>query len=397
MAMHDTRRAGARRLVAALVVSTGLGACGDDPPVADERPFREGWTPEATIPFVHTGDDGELLIAKVSIGGPAGPDNFANRGDVVVLFDAEPDTMRVELRRFTMASTDPSAQEQLGLLGLWAYEGSLLLPEHKAAEDGCLDGWRSECQLRVFADALSQREVSGADLRVHLPPDYRGVVQVQTEDDSALSDYLNRGDVCIDGLPGSAEVQLHSGRAWVRVADEVTPTPTCPAADVAACEAFTMPDAEGRPVPVPWAPECPCLAEGHGYGRVTVDSRNQDVTDITVDVPPGLWGALSLQNRLHQALVRDCTATVTLPGEALELDPPDNEAEADGLMNFPGVPALRGGGYRLTLESGTCGPVAFAEGPEDFAAAGDEPPVERRGDLEVCSGCIERGCDALVP
>lgn len=385
-------------LALSLVILGGPGACGgENHPVADERPFRAEWTQEAVIPFVHTGAEGEILISKVSIGGPAGPDNFANRGDVVVLFDGAPDTMTVDLRRFTMASSDASADAQLDLLGLWAYEGSLLLPRDKDADEQCLGGWRSECQLRVYAEAQTQREVAGADIRVHLPPDYRGVVEVQTEDDSALSDYLNRGDVCIDGLPGSADVHLQSGRAWVRLADEVTPTPTCPAADVAACESYSVLDAEGQPVAAPWASECPCVASGHAYGRVTVDSRNLDITDVKVDIPPGLWGSLKLVNRLTEALVRDCTATVSLPGEDLELDVPNNAAAAGGLMNYPGESAVSGAGYRLSLQSGTCGPVAFTEGPDGFVGRGGEQDVERRGDLEVCSGCIELGCDALVP
>lgn len=378
------------------MVSTALGAC-QSPPVADEQPYRDGWDQPVSIPFVHTGADGGALITEVSIGGPAGPKNFANRGDVVVLFDAPADTMVVELRRFTMASSDASAQQQLDELRLWAYEGGLALPEHKDADESCLDGWRSQCQLRVYAQAQTQREVAGADMRVRLPPDFRGVVKVQTEDASAVSDYLDRGDVCIDGLPGSADVLLHNGRAWVRLADEISPTPTCPAADVAACESFTVPDADGPPVPAPWASECPCLATGHLYGRVTIDNRNVDTANAIVDVPPGLWATLSLVNRLLEPTVRDCMATVSLPGEALELDAVNHAAEAEGALNYPGDSALKGAGYRVALGSGTCGPVSFAEGPDDFVAEGGELPSERRGDLEVCSGCIESRCADLVP
>ncbi len=373
----------------------GGGGGGGDGGDFDERPFRDEWVQEAVIDFVHTGPDGEILISDVIIGGQGG-DNFGNRGDVIVRFDGEPDIMTVELRRFVMAGSQVSAAEQLGGLKLWAYEGTVALPDQKDAEDECLDEWRTGCQLRVYADALLQREVSGADIRVTLPPDFRGLIDVETEDDSAHSDYLNRGDVCIDGLPGSADIVFNSGRAFVRMAEDVTPTPTCPAQDVAACETWTTPDENGEPVLTPWTSDCPCTTAGHQFGRVTVDSRNVDPADIVVDVPTELWGSLLLENRFSETTDRECEARLSLPESILELDPQDSAARIVGSMNYPGYPAISGAGYRIALQSGTCGPVGHTDAPEDFD--GDGPASsERRGYIEVCTDCIIESCDALVP
>jgi len=317
---------------------------------------------------------------------------------VVVTFDGPPDIMTVELRRFTAASTEDSAREQLALIQLWAYEGTLALPDDKDPAQACLDGWRSGCELRVFQDALTQREVVGADLRVTLPADYRGTVHVETEDDAAVGEYLDRGDVCIDGLPGSAEVKLHSGRAWVRLQGDVSPAPTCAPDDVAACAAWTTPGPDGAPVSTPWAPECPCLSQGDGFGRVVVDTREVDAADVVVDLPTTLWASLGLENRLVDARARDCTVTVSLPEDAVVLEDLGSPVQARGAMNYPGQPAWNGAGYRVSIRSGTCGPVGYAEHPDDFEVeGGDAQPSERRGDLEVCSGCIVQGCDELVP
>lgn len=383
----------------ALVACTGSDSgCGTQPiELADEMPFRDGWEVAAEVDFVHTDADGSPLITELLIGGTRTNDNFVNRGDVVVLFDGPPDRMKIEMRPFVAASDEDSARVQLDRIELWAYEGSVVAPHRKDAEDSCLDGWRAGCQIRVWEDGATQREVSGADLRITLPPDFRGKIDVQTEDNNAVSDYLNRADVCIEGLPGSASVSLQSGRAWVSLADAISPAPTCPAADVAACEAWTGTDAEGNEVAQPWAPECPCAAGGHAFGGVEVDTRDVDAADVLIDVPPPLWLALSLENRLVDTLDRDCEAGVVLDADGLDADVSDSDAIFRGSYNFPGSPAIEGAGYRISARSGTCGPVAHTDAPEQFVGKGngDEQPTERRGFLEVCSDCA-LPCDELV-
>ncbi len=372
-----------------------LVAC-TPPPVAPEQPFRDAWSTEAEIEFLHADADGLVLISTLSIGGVGG-ENFANRGDVIVNFDGPADTMIVELRRFAQASTEHSAFDQMAELGLWAYEGAVVQPEDKSNDDSCLDSWSAACELRVFQRRYTQREVMGADIRVTLPAGFRGELDIVTEDDDAGPDYFNRADVCVDGLTGSATINLNSGQAWVRVSDDINPTPTCPPQDVAACETWTTPDADGQPVSTPWAPGCPCLAGSHLYGGVVVDSTNFDYTDATVDVPGTLWTALDLENRLSGRLDRECEAIVDLPADRLMLDTRDSDAAVRGDNNFPGVPATGGAGYRVNLESGDCGPVAFSTGPQDPRRIDGEQASERRGFLEVCDGCIEQSCNALVP
>ncbi len=384
----------------AVVIGVGsclLLGCAEDP-VPSEEPYRDAWRVAAVVDFVHTDADGTTLIPELAIGG-SGTDNFANRGDVIVKFDGPADTMTVELRRFVPASTEASALEQMEKIELWAYEGAVVHPDDKDPAESCLSGWRSGCEIRVLEDALTQREVSGADIRVTLPPDFRGKIDIETEDDTGGPDYFNRSDVCIEGLPGSADVEMQSGRAWVRLADDASSSPLCPQAQIQACEAWTTADVDGQPVSTPWASECPCIANGHGFGGVNVRSRLVDATDITVDLPTSMWTRLHLRNRLDDGLDRECVPEINLPPEAFELAEQNSEADIVAFMNFPGIPAKKGLGYQVALESGKCGPVAYSAAPEEFMGPGngDLQPTERRGFVEVCSDCIPKSCDVLVP
>lgn len=389
-ARSSGRAAGLALLFSSACIGSGGDGCGGDPnSTNEERPFRGEWELARQFEFVHTADDGTPLISDLSIGGRGG-DNFANRGDVIVLFDGPPNQMTVEMRKFGSATTEESALRQLGLLSLWTYEGGLAAPGFKDPEEECTDVWRSGCSIRVYEDGASQRQVSGADLRITLPPDFRGLVNVETEDNSSVSDYLNRGDVCIQDLPGSAEVNMESGRVWVRLASDINPTPTCDAAEVAACEAWTTIDADGETIEQPWAPECPCFSSGHAFGRVVVESRDVDAMEAIVDVPEMLWAAFLLENRLVDASDRTCVAEVSIPEDALTLNESDSDAKVSGENHYPGRPAVGGAGYRVSVRSGTCGPVAHTESPDDYVGPGqgDLQPSERRGALEVCTDCL---------
>lgn len=366
------------------------------------RPFRDEWRVEADLDFVHTDAGGAPAIFDLIIGGTQTNDNFANRGDVIVSFDGPPNRILVELRRFTFTTSEAVAQLDYDDLSLWAFAAPLGRPQDQDPADDCvLGGWQNGCEIRVYYDGLSQLERAGADIRVTLPPDYRRQITVVTEDNDEEEDYLDRGNVCISNLHASASVQVDSGNVWVSLAPDATPAPTCTPAQIQACEDWTIDDG-GVPVPAPWAPECDCIAVGGGlFGRLEVDNRVGTSSNVTVDAPSALWSAIRAENldEAQDPTGDHCEAAVTVPG--FEPGPVGNDFpwQAQGNVSYPGSPAISGAGYSVQLSSSRCSEVAFTADPADYVGLGNgaAQAVEERGNLQVCSGCIVQGCNALVP
>lgn len=366
------------------------------------RPFRDDWRVEADLDFVHTDAAGIPLIFDLSIGGPETGDNFANRGDVIVNFDGPPNRILVELRRFTFHISESDAQQDYDDLSLWAFSSGLGRPQDQDPADDCVaSGWHNGCSIRVYFDGLSQLQRSGADIRVTLPADYRQQITVATEDNDEEEDYLNRGNVCISNLHASASVQTQSGNVWVSLAPDATPAPRCTLAQIEACEAWTVEDENGVPIPAPWSPECDCISVGAGeFGVLDIDNEDGARSNVTVDVPAGLWASIRAENLAEgQDVAGDhCDASVTVPDfEPAELGN-DFPWEAFGSASYPGGPAILGAGFFIQARSSDCGEVSFTEDPEDYVGEdGAAQPTEERGNLEVCSGCIVPSCDELVP
>lgn len=366
-------------------------------------PFRDDWVLEGDFALP---DD----VQTIRIGGrlTGGTDrNFANRGDVVVGFDGEPGRIVIEMRRFTAAFCEATAAEDFADLSLWAYagvSGDPLPPGQMDPTASCLEGgWRDGCSVRVYYDGLSQLARSGADLRVTLPADYRGLLDIVTEDNDADPDYFNRGDVCVLDLPGSAEIELGSGRAFVRLAADITPSPRCAADDVATCESWPCagPDdaCDGSQA---WANECPCVAQLGEFGRVNIDTADIAAMDAQIDLPASLWSSITARNEgPGQTLEEHCAAIVDVPGY-VQLDGPGNDFpwETRGTVSYPGLPAVAGAGYAVQLFSSACAPVPHTDVPEDFVGTGQggAQASEVRGGLHVCTGCLSdvASCDDLV-
>jgi hypothetical protein len=357
------------------------------------RPFRDEWRVEASLAFPH--EDGE--ITSLHVGGLLSNGNFANRGDVIVRYDGEPGRIVVELRRFTAAIDEEAAREDFEALHLWAFSSAVDRPEPPFAmppEDSCTrDFWRDGCGIRVYYDGIDQLARAGADIRVTLPADYMGELDVVTEDNDDGTGYANRGSVCIDGAPAGANVSLQSGEAFVIVAEDAAPTPTCPPEDVARCESWPA----GA-----WALDCPCLADGHAFGTVRVRTTDAGAADVTVDLPPDLWSAISLANKGPGQDSSDpelhCEAHVLFE----EIDraiPPDEFPWTDwGSINVPSEAATAGGGFFVDVASALCGPFPATEEPEAYDCVDEEQESDKRGDLWACAGCLrERSCDELVP
>jgi hypothetical protein len=368
------------------------------------QPFRDDWRVEADLDFLHVDPaTGVPQIYTLAIGGRETMDNFANRGDVIVNFDGPANRILIELRRFTFTTDAESAEGDFDHLHLWAFTSQLGRPQDQDPADDCVSsGWQNACSIRVYYDGISQLERSGADIRVTLPADYRQTVTVVTEDNVEEQSYLNRGNVCIGNLLGSADVETESGNVWASLADDATPAPKCTAEQIQACEEWTVEDRSGMQIPAPWAPECDCIAVGGGeFGRLAIVNREGSASNVMVDVPAGLWASIRAENQgeLQNVAGEHCEASITVPNFEPSQTGNDFPWEAFGSASYPGEPAILGAGYSGQATSSTCGPVAFTEDPEDFVGEhnGDAQAVGERGNIEVCTGCIVESCDMLVP
>jgi hypothetical protein len=358
----------------------------DSEPVSLE-PFRDGWHVEAELPF-------PADITMLRIGGRAYQDNFANRGDVIVQYEAGIDTIKIEMRRFTMALSPESAEEDFAALSLWAYASNQTSPKRPADMDPTrkcdASAWLDDCAIRVYYDGQSQPSRSGADFRITLPASYRESIRIITEDSDADSDYINRGTVCVKDLPGSAEIELANGVASVILADDVRPIPSCTDAQIAACETWQHDDA-----PAPWHPDCDCVQQtDNAWGSVRVESRDGAAADITIDAPSQLWMSITARNEGPNTQGEThCNAIIDLPQVEGQHDHP-----WDFTGNTPPPSPSAVGGYATMAISKDCSPVSFSPSPEALGGTGDgSSTYPLRGDLTICSGCIRSlDCDALI-
>jgi hypothetical protein len=389
-----------------------LAACGDDnnPQAVMQEPIRDEWRTEHEGPIDLIDDDADPPIPRINditIGTPDPfGDNFLNRGDVIVDFTGEEGTIKIELRRFTFANSEAQAEEDIfPKIELWAYNASIGTPKKPSdmEEDAdCTDDaedWLDGCGVYIYYDGQNQLERAGADIRVTLPPDYRQNVDVLASDNLIEDSYPNHGDVCVNGLNGSADIALESGIAVVKLADDVTPAPGCPAALYNDCTDVDDPSTTAGMVGEPWPETCPC-ASMRLMGNLTVEADDPYSADITIDTPIDLWTSVTAENEAGGGGSETCPVDVMdnygdrfVPDEA-QFDP--NEPwRLIGDANKPSDAALAGGGFAFKLTSAECNPVAAVENPKDWVADGD-PDAETRGFIEVCTGCLsDNPCDDL--
>jgi hypothetical protein len=362
------------------------------------QPFRDTWRQEAEIPFRYLDDNGNPQITLVRIGGRKYQDNFANRGDIVVEFEEGRNSIKIEMRRFTMALSRDAADDDFAALSLWSYNQQQTSPRKPGDMDqerrcDTASAWMDDCAIRVYYDGQSQIARAGADLRVTLPASYKHAIRVVTEDADGDDDYINRGTVCVRNLPGSAEVELANGIASVILADDIQPIPICTPAQLEACETWQHEDEDA-----PWHPDCDCIQQTQSsWGSVKVESRDGAAADITIDTPAHLWMNITARNEgPHQVAGEShCRATVDLPDFDGVYDFP---WQATG--NTPPPSSFASGGYGTIAISKDCSPVVYTASPEEFVGHGmgnmqDVDPL--RGDIVICSNCIRaQSCDQLI-
>jgi len=344
----------------------GTSATGDDPFAV--FPFEDEWREVANMPFPLD------TVRTISIGGRESNDNFANRGDIEVLFDQDGETIIVEMRKYAMQGDQAEADAAFEKLQLWAYSstGNPEKPGQMDPEDDCTQGWQDGCKIRVYYDGLSQPVRSGADLRVHLPKDYRYTLNVETEDNTSEDAYKQRGDITVKDLCGSATLRMENGVAKVRMCAGLEEGPTCTSDQISACEDMN------------WDANCGCT----DFGQLKISSLDPFAGNITVDFPAGLWANVAMENTVAGseclASFENCTG-----GDCVLDQSPENLAKGKAEYNYPGEPATPGVGYAFNLEANGCETVFYVDDPDDYVAdAMDSSKSELRGNLNVCTGCL---------
>lgn len=366
------------------------------PPVTggldDARPQETEWqTVVNSLPFPLAGD---APVTRITIGRLDYNDNFANRGDVEVLFDQDTEVIIVEMRYYDY-SDDITAQgdETIGVpgtferLSLWAYVGSTPgKPSEQKPEDDCTVGtWKDGCSIYVYYDGQAQPVRAGADIRVHLPKAYRGDLNIETQDNYNEPKFPRLGNVTVDGLCSSGNISMAQGEAKIKLCRELTPAPTCTAEQIMGCETFV--DDEG--MDAAWSNLCPCPAEN--FGQLKIESVKPWAGNITVDIPKTLWLNANLNNeetdKPHNCKpqLESCTDDVCEPSTN-----DDSGYNVSGQFNYPSPAAASGAGFNLTVKSAGCNPVTFF--PDDNKWNADEtisaPTTEEHGHIKVCTDCL---------
>lgn len=310
--------------------------------VVDEVPFPEG-------------------VQRIYVGGTLWQDNFVNRGQVEVLYDAPPGTISVELRRFAAATSQADAQNEFDATNLWAY--SVDPPERPNASietESCVEVWRDDCHVRVWFDGMVQPLRVGADIRLIVPPGWEGHLEILTEETEPLEDEaMRRSDVTLDGLAGTADVDLGSGAVTARLDPDIEVAPGCSAEENETCEAAG------------WTPDCGCV----DFGRLQIRANGELGAEVVVDAPAGLWIDACFENAAATDAFASCSATMGC-----------DDFDDCELMSFPGPtpwkvtgdvnsPGEADGGYAIAVESAACS-------LEDDATVGHQ---------RLCSGCLSGG------
>jgi hypothetical protein len=296
-------------------------------------------------------------VTRIRVGHLGASDNFANRGGVEVRHDAEPGTIRVELRRFAWGSA-AQAEELFADLHLWAYATQTpVAPGPSLSDLDCATGWRDDCLVTVWFDGYLQPLRAGADLRVHLPPDFEGDIDLVTED-LALPDATTPrfSDVVVQGLRGTVSVDLGSGATAIRLAPEIEVAPACTAEDNATCAAAD------------WQAPCDCAQ----FGFVRVAPRGPLGAPVTIDAPASLWLDVCLENTASPQIEATCTATVACDDFddcAIEEETGPPPWKLAGALNLAGE---GDGGFEIFATASAC---TLHEGAA-------------RGGMHLCSGCL---------
>lgn len=372
---------------ALLVTALTAGACGDNGSAttegetgeAGERQPQVGeWKKEVdALPFPLSGD---ARITTLTIGRKEFDENFANRGNIEILFDHPEETITVETRKYVFGD-EIDKDNTFKKLSLWAFSssGNPTRPDSQPSANDCTkDTWKDNCAIYVYYDGKSQPERSGMDFRVHLPTGYRGKLFVSTEDNITEQSYPRRGNITIDNLCTHGDVAMEAGWAKIKMCRELTPAPACPPAGIENCETF--PDGA-------WSKDCQC-GDGSLFGQLIVRAPQPWAANITIDIPETVWLNTTLKNT-EVMKPHDCKPQISACNGANCTINTEDEYAPSAEFNYPSEAAPSGAGFNVTVESGGCTKIPFIDDPKKWKPESEgEPGEELRGLLDVCSGCL---------
>lgn len=371
----------------------GAAGCADDGTASsntngeqqgERKPQVGEWeTVVDALPFPLEGD---AAIKQITIGRREYDENYANRGNIEVLYDHPEQTITVEIRKYVFGD-ELDRESVFERLSLWAFvtSGNPSKPSSQPADSDCTkDTWKNNCAIYAYYDGKSQPERAGMDFRVHLPAGFRGKVIANTEDNLQEQDtYPRRGNITIDGLCGSGDVLMEAGWAKIKMCRELTPAPTCPAAGIEACNTWPNPPGDGSEA---WDKDCPC-GKGDLFGQLIVRAPKPWAANITVDIPQSVWANTTLKNTADSKL-DDCMPQIEACGTIKSCTLNDEDKfSPTAEFNYPSSAAPSGAGFNITLETGGCVPIPFVDNAADWKPEG-APDEELRGKLKVCTGCL---------
>lgn len=346
--------------------------CSDDGTGIGEgnQPYVDSW--ETVL------DGPAAAIEFLSIGDRQTSDNFANRGDIEVNYVEGTDKITVEMQRFTIAKSQDIADENFAKLEPWRY--NISAPEAPAPDmdpEACFAEEQTGCYVRVYYDGQIQPIRDGANFRVTLPVGWEGDLELVTEDNinEGIETYPDRSDVSVMGLNGNLAVDLDSGNVQVKVDPNIDHYAGCSGS--ADCEAANF-----DPM------SCGCTEPTN----IDISNNTGQASNITVDVSDASnWYTAKLVNEGMFSSSDDfvCNATIDCaPFADCGIDPDyanlDHEERAE--INYPGEPAIAGGGIRVTLASDDCDNILYVNDENDYDS--ENLPEEKRGELLMCVGCL---------
>jgi hypothetical protein len=355
-----------------VATTTLLTACpsGDDTTIGEGRePYVDDWKVEMSGPASQ--------ITKLSIGDRLTSDNFANRGDIEVVYEAGTDQITIEMQRFTIAQNQEDADAAFMRMKFWAYDiATPAAPEPDDAEDACWAEGVTGCYVRNYYEGQLQPVRDGVNFRVTIPKGWEGDLELVTEDnlEEGIDTYPDRSDITVNGLAGSLGVDMDSGNVLVRMDPETKHYAGCAANDA-------------------------CVSMDHVMGcgcneptAVSIANKTGQASNMIVDVGTSEnWYTMILENRGTFSAGDEfvCTAEIECSAFADCAIDPDFAGVAfqeRAEINYPGDPAIAGAGMRIALVSEACANIVYVDGPDDYEA--EDFPAEKRGDLQVCVGCL---------
>jgi hypothetical protein len=357
-------------LVVALV---GCDGCPQTPDVGEKRPYVDEWVMEMAGPAAQ--------IESLSIGDRLTSDNFANRGDIEVRYVTGTDQITISMQRFTIATSQADADAAFALMKFWAYDiATPAPPTPEDAPDGCWQPEVTGCYVRNYYEGQLQPVRDGVNFRIEIPVGWAGDLILTTEDnlEDGIDTYPDRSDIIVDGLAGNLLVDMDSGNVGVRIDPATDHFAGCAANDD--CEAMGYPMGCGCSEPT----------------NVTIANKVGQASNIIVDVGnPDGWYSMFLENNGTFSAGDEfvCETTIDCSGFAdCAIDdkfPEPYKETAE--INYPGGLAISGAGMRIALSSESCANIVYTQGPEDYAL--EEFATEKRGNIDVCVGCLEAGFD----